>query len=107
MRRLNLNPANSNKEIFEFLSKKNPKAITFPDLEEAFIGIVFDDEKQSYIAVYSYDKMIKITMDSMREKFIELNGENEKDLKFEAIEYLEYNTLSLMTGNDDPMIMYN
>lgn len=102
-----MNPANSNKEIFEFLSKKNPKAITFPDLEEAFIGVVFDDEKQSHIAVYSYDKMIKITMDSMREKFIELYGKDEEKLKFEAIEYLEYNTLSLMTGNNDPMIMYN
>ena len=102
-----MNPANSNKEIFEFLSKKNPNAITFPDLEEAFIGVVFDDEKQSHIAVYSYDKMIKITMDSMREKFIELYGKDEEKLKFEAIEYLEYNTLSLMTGKDDPMIMYN
>jgi hypothetical protein len=99
--------ANSNREIFEYLNKKNPKAITFPDLEGAFIGLVLDEDKNRFIAVYSYDKMIKLTMDSMREKFIELYGENEEKLKFEAIEYLEFNTLAFDSSLDNPMIMYN
>lgn len=99
--------ANSNKKIFEYLTQQNPNAITFPDLEGAFIGLVLDEDKNRYIAVYLYDKMIKITMDSMREKFIELYGTDEEKLKFEAIEYLEFNTLAFDSSLDNPMIMYN
>lgn len=77
--------------IDRLLGEANSKAIVFPDLQDALIGIV--QQQYRSLALYDYDKIVDIFMkDGMTYE--------------EAVEFCEFNTVGTFAGEYTPIIVH-
>ena len=79
-------------DIRELLADANPQALFADGFEDALIGMARRCG-QPALAVYDYDKAIKILME---------RDEMEMD---EAIEFLEFNTVGAWVGENTPIFL--
>jgi len=77
----------------ETLSEIDEKIIVFDGLDKAFIGHGFNWQSQNHIAIYDYDKIIKILMDR--------DGMSAE----EAYEYADFNILGAYLGKYTPLVV--
>ena len=88
-------------EIIAYVSEVNPDALIFrnPDFNDAIIGYYLNDTCLP-VLVYSYDKMVEC---------LEAEYNDEERQYLDATEWINYNTLrtlSYMSPNGRPLIIY-
>ena len=80
----------SSKDIKEHLSEQNPEALLADGFDDALIGIG-NRAGTLPVAIYSYDKCIKILMKNMNHE--------------EAVEFFDFNVLGSYVGKYTPIFM--
>ena len=80
-------------ELLLQLDEINPKAIQWPDLQDAIIGIVSRFGTPDLLC-YDFDKMVKILM------------KRDKMTRDEAVEFLDFNTLGAYHGEGTPAVLH-
>jgi hypothetical protein len=89
--------ANSDvRDILDFISEDNPRAITYDGLDNAIIGWTFASHDDDHsVLVYSRDKIIRIFMER-------------DDMSYDdAMEFFDYNVLGLSLGEHQPVIIWD
>ena len=89
--------ANSDvRDILNFISEDNPRAITYDGLHNAIIGWTFASHDDDHsVLVYSRDKILKIFMER-------------DDMSYDdAMEVFVYNVLGLSLGEHQPIIIWD
>jgi len=80
------------KVLHDFIAEHEPEAILFDGLDDALIGYA-ERPSQRPLAVYDYDLLV--------ECFVARGDTIE-----EAVEWIDYNIVSLWAGDTTPLILY-
>ena len=89
--------ANSDvRDILDFISEDNPRAITYDGLDNAIIGWTFASHDIDHsVLAYSHGEIIRIFMER-------------DDMSYDdALEFFEYNVLGLSLGEHQPVIIFD
>ena len=79
--------------IKDYLAEDNPEAIIYDDVDDAIIGLVFQNHVP--ILAYSYSKWIDILI------------KRDRMTKEEAIEFFDFNVSGGDLGEQQPIIIYD
>ena len=91
------------------LRELNPNAVLFDNYDAAIVGIVHmnstegdSDAAPRVVALYSYERLVAITMNEMKENN---TYESMEDVFSAAMEYVDFNISGFWYGANTPVIM--
>lgn len=81
-------------DVQERLADIDPNIILFDGLNDAIIGHAYLRQNQTHVAVYDYDKIVEVLMESQ-----EMDRKN-------AREYADFNIVGAYLGEYTPVILH-